>query len=70
MGNSEGAPLKYKGVTFDTLSVFECSYRDVFIQMNWIVLNAVRDEKVICDSQKSHLWDGEDVHKLLYFGSL
>lgn len=52
------------------MRVGECPYRDVLKQMNWIVFNVVSDEKVICYSQKSHLWDGEDVHKLLHFWSL
>lgn len=52
------------------MRVGECPYRDVLKQMNWIVFNVVSDEKVICYSQKSHLWDGEDVHKLLHLWSL
>lgn len=38
--------------------------------MNWIVFNVICVEIVICYSQESHFWDGEDVHKLFHLWSL
>lgn len=38
--------------------------------MNWVVFDVVCDEIVIRDSQESHFWDGEDVHKLFHLWSL
>lgn len=46
------------------------THRDVLEQMNWVVVDVICDEIVICYSQESHFWDGEDVHKLFHLRSL
>lgn len=46
------------------------THRDVLEKMNWVVFNVICDEIVICYSQESHFWDGEDVHELFHLRSL
>lgn len=44
----------------------EETHRDVLVEVNRVVLDAVGDEEVVCSGQQRHLWDGEDVHELLH----
>lgn len=46
------------------------THRDVFEEVNGIILDVVCDEEVICYSQESHLRNGEDIHELLHLWSL
>lgn len=46
------------------------THRDILEEVNWIVINVIGDEKIICHSQESHLRDGENVHKLLHLWTL
>lgn len=68
--NIPGPQPEKEGGTFVMERTGGPAHRDILEQMNWVVLDVVCDEIVICYSQQSHFWDGEDVHELFHLRSL
>lgn len=46
------------------------TYRDVFEEVDRVVINVVADEIVVCYGQECHLRNGENIHELFYLWPL
>lgn len=39
---------------------------DIFVEMDWLIVDVVPHEEVIDAGQEGHLWQGEYVHELFH----